>query len=140
MPPDITQVPDIAPSDAFIGTFLPMPIKAIGFDILPDHAAELSALFGIIHRENEILAFFDRDKMEKILYNLVSNAIKFTPPEGNVTISLAVDKSKESGWENFVRCFGRLWESAPAMPPPGLCCAVQGCPWLSPALGYPALS
>lgn len=35
--------------------------------------------------------FVDRDKLEKILYNLCSNAVKYTPPGGQVDISVAVD-------------------------------------------------
>ena len=36
-----------------------------------------------------VYAFFDRDKLERILFNLLSNAFKFTPEDGSVTLSLA---------------------------------------------------
>ena len=36
----------------------------------------------------EIELYFDRDKMDKIFYNLLFNAIKFTPANGSITISL----------------------------------------------------
>ena len=36
--------------------------------------------------------YVDRDKLEKILYNLCSNAVKYTPPGGQVDISAAVDE------------------------------------------------
>ena len=32
--------------------------------------------------------YFDRDKLEKIIYNLLSNAFKFTPPNGFITVSV----------------------------------------------------
>ncbi|MFC2090388.1 ATP-binding protein [Bacteroidota bacterium] len=35
--------------------------------------------------------FYDKDKLEKILNNLISNACKFTPPGGKVTVSLAYE-------------------------------------------------
>ena len=35
-------------------------------------------------------AYFDADKMEKMVYNLVSNAIKFTPPGSAVEVEVAI--------------------------------------------------
>lgn len=35
-----------------------------------------------------LMGWVDRDKIEKILYNLFSNAIKYTPPGGSVTIDM----------------------------------------------------
>ena len=43
----------------------------------------------------EIYCSFDKEKMENILYNLLSNAFKFTPDEG--TITLAVSRAEQSG-------------------------------------------
>jgi len=36
-----------------------------------------------------ILIYFDYDKMEEVIYNLLSNAFKFTPPGGKITLSLS---------------------------------------------------
>jgi len=38
--------------------------------------------------QQEIILYFDSDKMEKIVTNLISNAIKFTPDEGVVEINV----------------------------------------------------
>lgn len=37
----------------------------------------------------DFMVWFDTDKVEKICYNLISNAIKFTPENGNVTVHLS---------------------------------------------------
>ena len=37
----------------------------------------------------DFMVWFDSDKVEKICYNLISNAIKFTPENGNVTVHLS---------------------------------------------------
>jgi signal transduction histidine kinase/ligand-binding sensor domain-containing protein/DNA-binding response OmpR family regulator len=38
--------------------------------------------------EDEIIAYIDRDKFEKIIINLLSNAFKFTPEGGKVSVSI----------------------------------------------------
>lgn len=38
-------------------------------------------------------AWFDKDKLDKILYNLISNAIKYNHEDGQVVIGLTVDKN-----------------------------------------------
>ncbi|MBE2206614.1 MAG: tetratricopeptide repeat protein [Saprospiraceae bacterium] len=43
--------------------------------------------------ESPVSGFFDRDKVEKIVANLVSNAFKFTPDNGRIHISVAPDAS-----------------------------------------------
>jgi signal transduction histidine kinase/DNA-binding response OmpR family regulator len=41
-----------------------------------------------------ILGFFDREKVETILYNLLSNALKFTPPNGTIGVALALSDAE----------------------------------------------
>lgn len=47
----------------------------------------------------ELHTMFDHDKLEKIMYNLLSNAFKFTPDDGEVILSTSV--SEKSGEENI---------------------------------------
>jgi signal transduction histidine kinase/ligand-binding sensor domain-containing protein/DNA-binding response OmpR family regulator len=47
------------------------------------------------------LTWFDGDKIDKIAYNLLSNAFKFTPNGGTVTLSLNY-KSSGAGAQNFI--------------------------------------
>ena len=39
--------------------------------------------------EPELIVYFDWDKMDKILNNLISNSIKYTPDSGNIKVSLS---------------------------------------------------
>ncbi len=45
---------------------------------------------------------FDHDKMEKIIFNLISNAVKFTPENGEIELTV---NRKNRGNENFNDCF-----------------------------------
>lgn len=47
----------------------------------------------------QLETFFDQDKVEKILFNLLSNAFKFTPEGGNVSVELS---QKEEGGNHFL--------------------------------------
>ncbi len=42
--------------------------------------------------ENELNAYIDRDKMEKIITNVLSNAFKFTPEGGRIEVSVVTDE------------------------------------------------
>lgn len=44
--------------------------------------------------------FFDRDKVHKIMNNLLSNAFKYTPQGGTVNLQLATEEIEE---RNYVR-------------------------------------
>lgn len=44
--------------------------------------------------EQSHIAFFDKDKLEKIIVNLVGNAFKYTPEKGTVAVNLEIDENR----------------------------------------------
>jgi ligand-binding sensor domain-containing protein/signal transduction histidine kinase/DNA-binding response OmpR family regulator len=44
--------------------------------------------YQFVAEDSEVEAWFDRDKIEKVLHNLLSNAFKFTPDKGKITLRL----------------------------------------------------
>lgn len=44
--------------------------------------------------EEEQMVFFDRDKLEKIIANLLSNAFKYTPEKGRVSVKTCLEKGR----------------------------------------------
>jgi len=68
--------------------------------------------------EERMLIYVDNDKIEKILYNLLSNAFKFTPDGGDITVSVlthpvkAVYKEGTEGGINII-----ITDTGPGIPP-----------------------
>ena len=44
--------------------------------------------FQFIQNQNDVVAYFDKDKLDKIITNLLSNAFKFTPEGGKVIVKV----------------------------------------------------
>ncbi|GGA82292.1 hybrid sensor histidine kinase/response regulator [Flavobacterium palustre] len=42
----------------------------------------------------QILVYFDKDQMEKVFFNLLSNAFKFTPNNGSINLEITLKKQK----------------------------------------------
>lgn len=62
-----------------------------------------------VYPKSNIHIWYDADKVEHVIYNLLSNAFKFTPREGNVTLKVDLNKS-----EDFVEISVR--DSGPGIP------------------------
>lgn len=58
-----------------------------------EEAASLHKIdFNLLYETSDIIGYFDQDKVIKIISNLISNALKFTPEEGCVTVFVTQDK------------------------------------------------
>lgn len=57
-------------------------------DSFSDMAQKKGITYGFYSSITKLDVFFDHNKMERILFNLLSNAFKFTPDNGNITLSL----------------------------------------------------
>lgn len=64
------------------------------FDNFKETADSKNMTYTLNNEDAECRAFVDVDKVDKILYNLLSNAFKFTPTGGAVTVSLKRDEQR----------------------------------------------
>ena len=55
--------------------------------------------YTLLSDKPSLLLWFDRDQLEKVLFNLLSNAFKYTPEKGTITISCSVDLERAL-WKN----------------------------------------
>ncbi|HWB90267.1 MAG TPA: ATP-binding protein, partial [Puia sp.] len=62
-----------------------------------DLAQERGTNFDYHSEIDQLPALFDKDKLERILFNLLSNAFKFTPPGGTIGVELAALEKDEQG-------------------------------------------
>lgn len=61
-----------------------------------DYATEHRIRLQFRANPEEALVWFDPDKLDKIVYNLLSNAFKFTPDEGDITVAVAILSVEQS--------------------------------------------
>ncbi|WP_248722378.1 two-component regulator propeller domain-containing protein [Seonamhaeicola sp. ML3] len=53
-----------------------------------EHAKTGGYNFNFITDEDEILVYYDRNKLERVFYNLISNAFRYTPKGGDINIRI----------------------------------------------------
>jgi signal transduction histidine kinase/DNA-binding response OmpR family regulator/ABC-type xylose transport system substrate-binding protein len=56
-------------------------------------AARRNIRYTLLGNTGRLNAWFDPDKLDKVIFNLLSNAFKFTHDNGKITLSLSVDES-----------------------------------------------
>ncbi len=59
------------------------------------YAAEKDLQVKFISSHQSIKAVYDSDKLEKIINNLLFNAVKYTPPKGHITVRLEISDHPE---------------------------------------------
>ena len=57
-------------------------------------ASQRNISFNFEHEQKSVKAWIDRVNFDKVISNLLSNAFKFTPDGGNITVSLTADKQE----------------------------------------------
>ena len=72
-----------------------------------DLAEKKNIHFSFAADTQSVEMLFDPDKIERVMFNLLSNAFKFTPEKGSVSVRLhAKEKNKEAGVEIIVKDSG----------------------------------
>ncbi|NLU95354.1 two-component regulator propeller domain-containing protein [Chitinophaga sp. Ak27] len=72
-------------------------------DSFRDFAERKNIQFNLISGPAALPALFDHDKIERILFNLLSNAFKFTPEKGVVTVALTLLNKDEATGEQWIQ-------------------------------------
>ncbi len=86
-----------------------------------DQQAKINKTAFNFHADHpDIRVYYDRDKLEKVLYNLISNAFKYTPSNGEISVDvtqqgeivkiIVTDNGEGIPQEHLERIFDRFYE------------------------------
>lgn len=64
------------------------------FEAFDQLAKSKNIAYSLVKNTEHSEIYFDHDKLDKILFNLLSNAFKFTPPEGKIEVEIEENKNK----------------------------------------------
>ncbi|WP_431294401.1 ligand-binding sensor domain-containing protein [Pedobacter sp. P26] len=65
------------------------------FQCFISQAKSKALIYNFYHNEDEVMIYADAEKMEIVLFNLIANAISFTPAGGTVDVKLTIDAQDE---------------------------------------------
>ncbi|WP_375435933.1 substrate-binding domain-containing protein [uncultured Hymenobacter sp.] len=65
-------------------------------DLFEKPARQRGVRIKFLAAEPELIAWFDGNVLDKVFFNLLSNALKFTPDQGQITISLQASDSERA--------------------------------------------
>jgi signal transduction histidine kinase len=99
-------------------------------EVFDSLAASKQVRFEQVAKEPELALLADRERVLQVLSNLIGNALKFTPPGGNVTLSVeregpmvrfgVLDTGPGIASENLPSVFDRFWRETRAQKGTGL--------------------
>lgn len=93
----VNQLLDLSKLDAHSLEFNPVTgdifefLRTIG-SAFSSHADQRKINYNVHVSGDKLFVLFDHDKLEKIVYNILSNAFKFTPDKGEITLKAYIAK------------------------------------------------
>lgn len=79
--------------------------RTLGFS---EEAKAKSISFSLTHEKDHFIIEADEEKLDKIIYNLLSNAFKYTPVNGKIVVTIQGDQSQKSNYFSNQLSFGKL--------------------------------
>ncbi len=73
-------------------------VREVSYSNFQPLITEKKITFSIESEQEHFPAYFDKDKLDKILYNLLSNAFKFTPWGGSIGVNITFPVINEGQW------------------------------------------